>query len=328
MVVTEDQVAHEATSALTAAVGQAGAAVEEMVVSVGAIAGDAETVGANVETVSSAIAQFAVAADKSPPRRATRRPFGDRAPQGNRRRRFGGTPDRIDARRRHRHPARRRQDERAQRRVGTIGAIVDVIEGIADQTNLLALNAAIEAARAGDHGRGFAVVADEVRKLAESATRSTGEIGALIADIRLRIAEVVASTASESRAVEGLHAAEIAGDAIAAIAATVAEGSDEIEQISRAATEQAASSAVIVDTIERMNALMRDTTAALRAQGDANQHLAGTVADIRHHAEGVHESGERQRTVMAEYQVSAKALMTSGRALREARAAMHELVAR
>ncbi len=84
---------------------------------------------------------------------------------------------------------------------------------------------------------------------------------------------------------------------------------------------------MIVEPVERMTALSRDTTAALRAQDDANQHLARTVAAIRVHANGVHATGERQRTVMTEYQTSAKALMISGRALRDARAAMHELVA-
>jgi hypothetical protein len=68
--------------------------------------------------------------------------------------------------------------------IGEIGAIVDLIAGLARQTNLLALNAAIEAARAGEAGRGFAVVASEVKVLALATKTATDQIAGLIHRVR------------------------------------------------------------------------------------------------------------------------------------------------
>lgn len=67
-----------------------------------------------------------------------------------------------------------------RRSVEQIGAIVEVVDGIAFQTNLLALNASVEAARAGAAGRGFSVVASEVRQLAQRVAGSANEIRTLI----------------------------------------------------------------------------------------------------------------------------------------------------
>ena len=162
-----------------------------------------------------------------------------------------------------------------------IGDIVTVIHQIAAQTNLLALNATIEAARAGEAGKGFSVVASEVKTLAMQTAKSTGQIGAKVAEIQSTTRQVVASLAGVTEAIDLLSGVtQLVSAAIDQQRAATEIFTTSARESSAAVSDVAARMADITDMVLRSQTSAEEMSAVVAEMQATSEILCRDIPDI------------------------------------------------
>ncbi len=180
-------------------------------------------------------------------------------------------------------------------RIQEIGAIIDVIDGVADETSLLALNAAIIAAQAGEHGRAFSVVGDQISELAARVQTSTKEIASLIRAVQDESSNAVAAIEGGAGRVQaGVELAAGAGISLEEITAAARDSGSRIEEIVQAVQDQTQAAARVADLMEGVSRGVAVIRTAGEEQQRGNEVVMNSTTAVSEVARQVSHTTEEQ----------------------------------
>ncbi len=194
---------------------------------------------------------------------------------------------------------------------GRIEGIITVINEVTKRTNLLALNASIIAAQAGDQGAGFGVVSQEIRNLSLKTGASTGEITAIIQQVRTESRQAAEQIACTKALVHrGVASGQLMATALEMIHVRSEESMDMTREIRNVTRDEVKNVQVVTRSMEQVSAMTARIADALQEQNGSLKRIVHAMEVIKglslemarstnRQAEGGHEIGRSLESVSA-----------------------------